>query len=112
MANYTTTSGFPDLVGSMVVTNNNVTSYTSNNRGAGTVQNQGGSGLNFNVHFSGVDRPYHINGNLNGSGNGYSGNANNNGPAAAEESWAATAQTGDTADASTAEESVTKQAAS
>ncbi|CAN5633514.1 MAG: hypothetical protein M3449_01290 [Acidobacteriota bacterium] len=101
MPNYTTTSGFSDLIGSMVVTNNNVDSYTSNTQGVGTVQNLGGTSLRFNVRFAAVNRTYNINGNTNG--NGYSGNANNNSPSAGEESWAATASTADTVTASAAD---------
>ena len=100
MANYTTASGFTDLVGSMVVTNNNVDSYTSDTQGAGTVRNLGGTGLNFNVSFTAVNRTYHVQATANGSN--YSGNANNNGPEAAQEDWTATASTGDTADAARA----------
>jgi hypothetical protein len=100
MANYTTNSGFADLVGSMEVTNNNVDSYTSDTQGSGSVQNLGGSGLNFNVSFTAVNRIYHVQATANG--NNYSGTANNNGPAAAQEDWTATASTGDTADAARA----------
>jgi hypothetical protein len=97
MANYNTNSGFNDLDGSMVVTNNNVDSYTSNTLGSGTVRNLGGSGLSFNVSFSTTPpRTYHVNANANAGGNGYGGNANNNGPAAGEEPWAATASTAET----------------
>ena len=118
MATYNTTSGFSDLVGSMVVTNNNVDSYTSNTQGAGTVQNLGGTGLNFNVRFASVNRTYNITATANGS-NGYSGNANNNGPMEAEETWSATASTAtDTADESredvaydSGEDTATKKAA-
>ena len=35
MATYTTSSGFSDLKGSMVVTNNNADSYTSDTLGTG-----------------------------------------------------------------------------
>ncbi len=103
MANYNTTSGFSDLTGSMVVTNNNVDSYTSNTQGAGTVQNLGGSNLKFNVRFPSVTQTYHINATANANGNGYGGNANNNSPEGVEETWSATGSTGDTADASKAE---------
>ncbi|HYJ92061.1 MAG TPA: hypothetical protein VEV84_12180 [Pyrinomonadaceae bacterium] len=91
MANYTTSSGFSDLNGSMVASNGNVTSYTSTNKGAGNVTNLGGTGLNFNVSFTGVARPYHVT--ANPGGNGFSGSANNGGPAAGEETWTATATT-------------------
>jgi hypothetical protein len=87
---YTTTSGFSDLVGSCEISGDNVTSYYSDARGTGTVTNLGGSGLRFRVSFSGVPRPYVINANANGAG-GFDGNANDNGPEEAEESWAATA---------------------
>jgi hypothetical protein len=88
---YSTTSGFSDLVGSCEISNNNVTSYTSNSKGAGTVTNLGGSNLNFRVSFSGVTRPYVIVASANPGANGFSGNANNDGPEEAEETWAATA---------------------
>jgi len=104
MANYTTSSGFPDLVGSMDASNDNVNSYFSNTLGAATVRNLGGAGLHFSVNFPGPGRNYTINANLNGNGNGFSGNANNNSPIAAEETWTATATTGDTVDASAAED--------
>jgi len=101
MANYTTTSGFSDLVGSMVVTNGNVESYTSNTRGAGTIAPPGAPVLRFTVHF-GPGRAYNINSSANGS-NGFNGTANNDGPALAEESWSATASTAATVEASTAD---------
>jgi len=88
---YITTSGFSDLVGSCEISNNNVTSYYSNTRGTGTVTNLGGSNLNFRVSFTGVTHPYVIHANANGAGNGFSGNANDNGPEEGEETWAATA---------------------
>lgn len=88
MANYTTSSSLSDLNGSMSVTGSNVDSYTSTNKGTGTVTNLGGTGLNFNVTFTGVARPYHIT--ATPRGNGYSGNANNNGPAEEEGTWTAT----------------------
>lgn len=91
MANYTTNSGFDDLDGSMVVTNNNVDSYTSTNKGAGNVTNLPGTGLNFNVRFQGVTQTYHITATANGTG--FRGTANNNGPELAEADWAATATT-------------------
>ena len=94
MANYITSSGFSDLNGSMVATNDNADSYYSTNLGNGSVQNTGASGLDFNVSFSTTPpRVYHISANANGS-NGFSGRANNNGPALAEETWSATASTG------------------
>ena len=97
MANYTTTSGFSDLNGSMAATNDNVDSYYSNNLGAGTVRNTGGSGLDFSVSFSTTPpRVYHINASANGA-NGFSGSANNNGPMEADDTWSATASTGATA---------------
>jgi hypothetical protein len=99
MANYITSSGFSDLNGRMSASNDNVDSYTSNNLGTGTVRNTGGSGLDFSVSFGSTPpRVYHINANSNGS-NGFSGNANNNGPAAAQDTWSATATTGETAEA-------------
>ena len=101
MATYTTSSGFSDLVGSMVVTNNNVDGYTSNTQGAGRVHNLGGPTLRFSVTFTAVNRTYNISATANGSNNGYSGSANNNSPEADEESWSATASTAETADAST-----------
>jgi hypothetical protein len=90
---YTTTSGFSDLVGSCEISGNNVTSYYSDTRGTGTVTNLGGGGsnLNFRVSFTGVTRPYVIHANANGAGNGFAGNANDNGPEEGEETWAATA---------------------
>jgi len=91
MGNYNTSSGFSDLNGSMVTDGDDVTSYTSTTRGAGTVNNVGGSGLHFNVSFSGVPQRYNINASAND--NGYNGKANNNGPAEAEEVWTATAST-------------------
>jgi len=112
MATYTTSSGFSDLKGSMVVTNNNADSYTSDTLGTVTPQKVGGAGLNFNVRFTSVTPPrtYNIRSTANANGNGYSGNANNNRPAAGEESWSATATTADavtsasdTDDASTAD---------
>ena len=117
MENYTTTSGFSDLIGSMVVTNNNVDSYTSNTQGAGTIVPPGASVLRFTVRF-GPGRAYNINATANGSNTGFNGTANNNGPALAEESWSATASTARTVDASTADtaygsdDTATKKAAS
>jgi hypothetical protein len=93
MANYITSSGFSDLNGSMVATNNNVDSYYSNNLGNGSVRNTGGSGLAFTVSFGATPpRVYHIN--ANPGGNGFNGSANNNGPMESEETWSATASTG------------------
>lgn len=97
MANYNTSSGFSDLTGSMVVTNNNVDSYTSNTQGAGTVNNLGGAGLHFSVRFSAVSRTYNVRATANVNGNGFGGDANNNSPAADEEPWTATASTADPA---------------
>jgi hypothetical protein len=94
MASYTTNSGFDDLDGTMEVTNNNVDSYTSTSKGAGEVTNLGGTGLNFNVRFTGVTRTYHVTATANAAGTGFSGNADNNGPELGEESWSATASTG------------------
>jgi hypothetical protein len=123
MANYRTTSAFPDLVGSMVVTNGNVESYTSNNLGAGTIVPPTNAPVTrFSVRFgagTGPDsRAYNINSNANPSGNGYSGTANNNGPAAAQEPWSATASTaatvGDSAEdkgSASSEDAATKKAA-
>src|SRR6476660_884002 len=88
---YTTTSGFSDLVGSCEISGNNVSSYYSDTRGTGTVANLGGSGLKFRVSFSGVPRPYVIRANANPTGNGFNGNANDDGPEEGEETWAATA---------------------
>jgi hypothetical protein len=99
MGNYNTTSGFSDLIGSMVTTGDNVDSYYSNARGAGEVNNLGGSGLHFNVSFTGLPRPYNINATANGS-NGFDGKAKDNGPALAEEVWTATASTAAPATAS------------
>ena len=93
MANYTTSSGFDDLNGSMVADGDNVSSYTSTTQGEGTVTNLGGTGLRFQVRFSAVPRPYTINASATPSGDGFSGNANNNGPENDEESWTATAST-------------------
>jgi|SRR5688572_13794475 hypothetical protein len=100
MATYNTTSGFPDLIGSMVVTNDIVQSYTSNNPnlGAGTIIPPTNAPVTrFSVRFgSGTgpnSRAYNINSSATPSGNGYSGTANNNGPAAAQEDWSATAST-------------------
>ena len=50
--NYITTSGFPDLNGSMVAANDDVTSYNSNTLGPGDVRNTGGAGLDFSVSFA------------------------------------------------------------
>ncbi|HET6861952.1 MAG TPA: hypothetical protein VFH91_02865 [Pyrinomonadaceae bacterium] len=91
MGNYNTTSGFNDLIGSMVTNGDDVESYYSNARGNGTVTNLGGSGLHFKVSFTGVSRPYNINATSNS--NGFSGNANNNSAAESEEVWTATAST-------------------
>lgn len=91
MANYTTSSGFSDLNGSMVADGDNVTSYTSTNKGNGEVTNLGGSGLRFRVRFNGVPQPYVISGSA--SGNGFNGTAKNNSTTQAEEPWTATATT-------------------
>jgi hypothetical protein len=93
MANYTTNSGFNVLDGSMVVSGNNVTRYTSNSSGVCGVQNTGGPGLNFSVTVPGIQRPYHINASSNGNG-GYNGSANDGSTVAAQETWTATATTG------------------
>jgi hypothetical protein len=86
---YSTTSGFADLNGSCEISNDDVISYTSDIRGAGTVSPQGGPNLHFKVSFAGVARPYVITANY--AGGGFSGRANNGGPEEGEESWAATA---------------------
>jgi hypothetical protein len=98
MGNYNTTSGFNDLIGSMVTNGNDVVSYYSNARGAGSVHPLGGSGLHFTVSFTGVPRPYNVNASSNGTG--FSGHANDNGPAEGEEVWTATASTATPATAS------------
>jgi hypothetical protein len=98
MATYTTTSEFSDLVGSMVVTNNDVDNYTSNTQGAGTVQNIGGKDtLEFTVFFAKVNRTYTIDATPNAGGNGYAGEANDGSPAGGEEPWTATSSTEETA---------------
>ena len=96
--NYITSSGFPDLNGSMVVTNDNVDSYYSNSlQQNGTVRNTGGSGLDFSVSFSTTPpRVYHINAQPNANGLGFNGSANNNGPTLGTNPWSATASTGET----------------
>jgi hypothetical protein len=94
---YQTTSGFSDLVGSCEISGDNVTSYNSNTRGPGTVTNLGGTGLKFRVSFSGVTRPYVIHANASPTGNGFSGNANDDGPEQGEETWAATATASESA---------------
>ncbi len=91
MSSYSTTSGFSDLVGTVEITGDDVTSYTSDTKGAGTFTNLGGSNLNFRVSFTGVTRQYVIVASANSAGNGFSGNANDNGPEETEETWAATA---------------------
>jgi hypothetical protein len=110
MATYNTTSGFPDLVGSMVVTNGIVQSYTSNdpNLGAGTIVPPNNAPVTrFSVRFgSGTgpgNRAYNISSSANPSGNGYSGTANNNSPVAAQEDWSATASTAAPMEESTAD---------
>ena len=119
MASYDTTSGFDDLIGSIEVTGDDVTSYTSDIRGMGSVQNLGGPGLNFNVTFAQVARPYHVRATADPKGNGYTGTANNGGPTAGQESWTATASTGVPAEESStdhpdssAEDAATRKAAS
>jgi hypothetical protein len=103
MATYTTTSEFTDLAGSMVVTNNNVDSYTSSTQGAGTVTNLGGKDtLEFSVFFAKDGRTYTIDATANGGGNGFAGEANDGSPAGGEEPWAATVSS---------EETVTQKAA-
>jgi hypothetical protein len=92
MANYTTNSGFNVLDGSMVVSGNDVTSYTSNSNGVCGVRNNGGNGLNFNVTVPGVQRTYHII--ASASGTGYSGTANDGSAIATQDTWTATATTG------------------
>ena len=94
MANYTTTSGFSDLVGSMVATNNNVDSYTSNTQGSGTISPAGAPVTRFTVRF-GSGRAYNINATANGTA--FSGSANNNGPEADQQTWEATASVGEEA---------------
>ena len=89
MASYYTSSGFVDLVGTCKIIGNNVTSYTSNIRGAGTVTNLPGPNLNFRVSFPGVAHPFTIFASPNGSG--FDGRANDVDGGNAEESWAATA---------------------
>jgi hypothetical protein len=81
----------------MVAENDDVSSYYSTGlQMNGNVQNTGGTGLDFNVGFAtSPPRVYHINSNANG--NGFTGSANNNGPAAAQETWEATATTGEEA---------------
>jgi hypothetical protein len=88
---YSTTSGFSDLVGTCEISDDDVTSYTSDTKGSGTVTNLGGANLNFRVSFAGVARQYVITATANGAGNGFSGKANNGGPEESEETWAATA---------------------
>jgi hypothetical protein len=108
MATYNTTSGFPDLVGSMVITDGDVESYTSNNLGAGTIVPPTNAPVTrFSVRFgSGTgpgSRAYNISSSANPSGNGYSGTANNNSPVAAQEDWSATASTAAPMEESTAD---------
>jgi hypothetical protein len=95
MKNYNTHSGIGDLNGTMSATNNNVDTYTSSTLGPAIVHNLGGTGLNFNLSFSNPPKNYHVN--ATASNGGFSGNATNNGPAAGQDTWTATASTGDTA---------------
>jgi hypothetical protein len=67
-------------------------SYTSTAQGAGTITPLGGSNLHFRVTFVGVTKPYKINANGNGAGNGYDGTANDNDLEAGADDWSATAQ--------------------
>lgn len=98
MANYTTTSEFSDLVGSMVATGDTVDSYTSNTQGAGTVTNIGGKDtLEFTVFFAKNNMTYTIDATPNGGGNGYAGEANDGTPTGGEEPWGATVVTEETA---------------
>ena len=101
MASYITNSGFPNLVGSMEVINDEATSYTSDSL-RDTVQPQplGGPGLHFKVKFRGDNRTYHIR--ASASGDGYAGTADDHKDPLAQEEWTATASTGDTADAAAA----------
>lgn len=100
MATYTTTSEFSDLVGSMVLTSDNIVeSYTSNTQDAGVVQNLGGKDtLAFSVYFSKVDKTYTIDATTNAGGNGFAGEANDGGPTGGEEPWSATASTAEMAE--------------
>ena len=99
MGNFTSscTANGGILNGSMVAADGNVSSYTSNTAGAGTVNNTGNSSsnLSFTVEFAGSSRKYPITANPNG--NGYQGSANSGGPEAGQDPWTATASTGDTA---------------
>ena len=89
---YTTSSGYSDLDGSCEISGNDCTSYTSTNKGTGTVTNIGSSSnLVFQVQF-GSDRPYTITASASSSkaGTSYSGSASH-GQKRADESWTATA---------------------
>jgi hypothetical protein len=96
MADYTTSSGATDLNGTMTITGTSVTAYNSTSKGTGTITNDQSTAtnLNFKVGFSGVQKPYHITANANANGNGYSGNAKDDGTSLSEDTWAATASTG------------------
>ena len=85
----------PDLNGTMVMdgsSTNAPSSYTSTAQGAGTITPLGGSNLHFKVTFVGVTKPYKINANGNGAGNGYDGTANDNDLEAGADDWTANAQ--------------------
>ena len=94
MGNYSTScSGKSILNGSMVAASGNVSSYSSNSDGAGTVNNTGNSSTNlsFTVSFpnsSNPNRQYPIT--ASPTSNGYSGSADSNGIEAGEDPWTAT----------------------
>jgi hypothetical protein len=74
----------------MEAANGNVSSYTSNTAGAGTVNNTGNSSTNlaFTVHFAGSNRRYPVV--ASAAGTGYSGSANSSGIEGGEDPWTAT----------------------
>lgn len=76
MASYTTTSGFPDLDGSIVIdSNSKVKSYTSTRLGRGTVRPIDPPVTQFSVKFR-TSRTYHITATANGTG--FRGDADDN----------------------------------
>jgi len=90
---YTTSSGYSDLDGSCEISGNDCTSYTSTNKGTGSVTNIGsGSNLIFQVRFGSDPQPYTITASPSSSkaGTSYSGTASH-GRKRTDEPWTATA---------------------
>jgi len=96
MGKFSTSSGFSDLDGNCEITGVDIDSYHSStlNADATGIKNHGGSDLHATVTFPGV-KPYTIKAKKNASGD-FKGDADD-GKGKGDETWAATATTGEPA---------------